>query len=63
MSIPQAKRVPVADSLVRQGTPFIFVRGHDAEVIPERHQGALRIAKPAAVEQIIRSTLEMLTSW
>lgn len=47
----------VADSLLQRGTPFVFATGYDADVIPERHRGTARIAKPAAVEQIIRALI------
>jgi CheY-like chemotaxis protein len=47
------KVFPVADSLADRRTPFLFSTGYDADVIPERHQRAIRITKPATAEQII----------
>ncbi len=48
---------PVADVLLERGTPFLFVTGYDADVIPVRHRGATRLEKPAAPTQIIRAII------
>jgi CheY-like chemotaxis protein len=46
---------PVADSLTQKNIPFIFATGYDAEAIPERHRGVVRIEKPAAVPHILEA--------
>ena len=37
---------PLADDLLAQGIPFIFVTGYGASNLPERFRSAPRVAKP-----------------
>lgn len=37
---------PVADALARRDVPFVFCTGYEADSLPERYAGTLRLMKP-----------------
>jgi len=46
---------PVADALMAQDAPFVFVTGYDAVVIPEAYGAAPRLEKPVDRGLLLRT--------
>lgn len=46
VNLGQESSEPVADRLADAGTPFLYLSGHDAGRLPERHRDRPLVAKP-----------------
>ncbi len=44
---------PVADRLEADGTPFLYLSGHDATKLPERHRTRPLVGKPFAERELL----------
>jgi CheY-like chemotaxis protein len=44
---------PVADRLMAQGIPFLFLTGYDARAIPEKYASIVRCDKPLAMGKVV----------
>lgn len=44
---------PVADRLAASSTPYVFVTGHSAEVLPQAHRTASVVTKPYSDSEIM----------
>jgi DNA-binding response OmpR family regulator len=51
---------PLAEVLIRQGIPFLFLSGYEAKTIPESFRGCARLAKPAEPAAILHAVQTML---
>ena len=43
---------PVADVLRGRGVPFLFATGYGANILPERHAGAVILHKPFSLDEL-----------
>jgi hypothetical protein len=50
---PPATSYPVADQLARDGIPFVFATGYEAEVIPRRFANVPRWEKPIDLQRVV----------
>jgi CheY-like chemotaxis protein len=51
---------PVADRLVRDSVPFMFVTGFEGEAISERFKGARVLRKPFGLEAVQTAVADLL---
>ncbi|WP_114948579.1 response regulator [Microvirga calopogonii] len=51
---------PVADKLVVQGVPFLFVTGYNEKGIPASYGHVLRLEKPTEPRAVVRALAQML---
>jgi CheY-like chemotaxis protein len=55
LNLGKDSSLPVADRLEEKGIPFIFLSGHNREVLPERHRHRPLVAKPFHPGLLIRA--------
>jgi DNA-binding NtrC family response regulator len=53
---------PLADRLVDEGIPAIFVTGYESETFPERFAGFPRLGKPVQFEELFACIARSVTS-
>ena len=51
---------PVADRLSETGTPFLYLSGHDAKRLPERHRERPLVSKPFLEHELLGTLTELL---
>jgi CheY-like chemotaxis protein len=51
---------PVADRLLLQGVPFLFVTGYHAQGMPAPYGHVLRLEKPTEPQAVVRALAQML---
>ena len=52
-------RFEIAHTLVKRGTPFVFLTGYDPEVIPEELADVVRLQKPIALRDIVEAVSKL----
>ena len=60
LNLQNETSLPVADALATRQTPFLFLSGHSADLLPARHRSRVLVAKPWQSTNLLREVGETL---